>query len=77
MPVERVIDHRIYPRKAVAEAHQAYRNYLTLAVTPLGSDQARIIISVKPEHEANDREVALEFLNYLLDKAAEIQIERE
>lgn len=75
MQVTRTIDHRLYPRKALTDARQAYRDYCTLSMSPRSAEQAQIVITVRPEYEDRGREVVLEFLNYLLDRAAQIRLE--
>jgi len=74
MDIVRVIDHGIYPRKAVNEARTAYLDYCTVRVEPLPGDCARLTISVLPKHAADSREVVLSFLNYALDKSAEVHL---
>ena len=71
MEIERLIDHRIYPRKALTEARQAYKDFCQFRVTPITSDRVRLSISVLPAHQDASREVVLSFLNFALDKAAE------
>ncbi len=75
MEVIRIIDHRIYPRKALADARHAYNEYCSLTVSPLGSDQARVTISVNPAYESDAKQIVPEFLNYLLDRSAEFHLE--
>lgn len=77
MQISRTIDQRLYPGEAISEAGHEYRNFCTLSISPLGSDQVEVVITVKPKHKARGREVVLEFLNYLLDRAAEIHLEAE
>jgi len=72
--VLRIVDHAIYPRKAIGEARIAYKGHCSVTVEPLPRDRAQIRISVLPKYEADGREVVLSFLNYALDKAAELQI---
>lgn len=75
MDIVRVIDHGIYPRKAISEARAAYKDYCAVRVEPLPSDRARLTITVLPKHAADSREVVLSFLNYALDKSAEIHLQ--
>lgn len=72
-----MIDHHLYPRKALADACQIYRDFCRVSVSPLSSESTRIVISVQPEHEEHGRKVVLEFLNYLLDRAAQIRLDAE
>jgi len=75
MKFVRVIDHRLYPRKAISEARSAYKDYCAVCVEPLPSDCARLTVTVLPKHAANGREVVLSFFNFVLDKAAEINLQ--
>jgi hypothetical protein len=75
MDIVRVIDHGIYPRKAIGEARAAYKDYCAVRVEPLPSDSACLTISVLPKHAPESREVVLSFLNYALDKSAEIHLQ--
>ena len=75
MEIVRVIDHAIYPRKAIGEARSAYKDFCSIRVEPLASDCARLTITVLPKHAADGREVVLSFLNYALDKSAEIHLQ--
>jgi hypothetical protein len=75
MEITRILDHGIYPRKAVTEARQAFRDHCTFQVSPLGGERVRLSISVKAAHTQNAREVMLEFLNYVLDRAAQIYLD--
>lgn len=77
MDTVRIIDHALYPRKAVSDARAAYKDYCKVRVEPLAGDRARLTISVLPKHVASDREITLSFLNYALDKAAELQLQAE
>lgn len=77
MDTIRVIDHALYPRKAISDARAAYKGYCTVRVEPLAGDCARLTISVLPKHVADSREVTLSFLNYALDKAAELHLQAE
>lgn len=77
MEITRIIDHRLYPRKAISEARAAYKDYCSFSVAPLHGDQAQLTIIVSPKYAGNGREVLLSFLNYALDKAAELQLESD
>lgn len=72
-----MIDYRLYPRTALADTRQTYWDFCRVSVSSLGSESARIVISVQPEHEEYGRKVILEFLNYLLDRATQIRLEAE
>lgn len=77
MDIVRVVDHAIYPRKAIGEARTAYKEYCAVRVEPLPGDSARLTITVSPKHVANSREIILNFLNYALDISAEIHLQGE
>jgi len=77
MQITRIIDRRIYPRKAISEAHHTYREFFNLTITPIEPGQDRMTITVKPEHEQQGNEIVLEFLNYLLDRSTELHLEAE
>jgi len=77
MEISRVVDHQIYPRSAIADARQAYREYCTVKARSLPSNLVEISISVKPEHKNDAREVVLGFFNYALGRAAELHFEDE
>jgi hypothetical protein len=74
MSVIRLIDHGLYPRKAISEARAAYKDYCSVHATPVDSLHVRIEVSVLPQHKESEREVILSFLNFALDKAAEISL---
>ena len=71
----KVIDHSLYPRTALADARQTYRDYCTLKIVPLNNDSARVLIIVNDSYDNEHRKIVLEFLNYLLDKSAQILLE--
>ncbi len=73
MDVVRVIDNTIYPRKAVIDSRQAYRDYCTVQAKPLGGTRIQLTITARSVDNHGGREVILEFLNYLLDKSVELQ----
>ena len=75
MNITKVVDHNIYPRKAISEAREAYKDYCKVQVTPMSDNCAKLLISVVPAHEKEGRKVVLSFLNYALDKAAEINLQ--
>lgn len=77
MQTTRIIDREIYPRKAISDARYAFRDFFSLTVSSIDSDQDKMTITVKPEHEQQGKEIVLEFLNYLLDRSAEIHLEAE
>lgn len=75
MQITRIIDHRLYPRNALAEARQAFQAYCTFKLKPLGDERVQVVITVRPLHIERGKEIVLEFLNYALDKAAETHFE--
>jgi len=77
MQITRIIDRGIYPRKALSEARHAYRDFFSLTISPIESNQDKVTITVKSEYEHQGKEVILEFLNYLLDRSAEINLEAQ
>ena len=69
----RLIDNTLYPRRALADTRQAYRDYCRFSVTPgPTTDTATLTIEVKPQHAAHARQITLEAWNYLLDRACQI-----
>ncbi len=77
MQVTRSIDHTLYPRKALADATQAYRDYCDVRITPFNSQKSHVTIRVKEVHDGSPSEVILEFLNYALDRSLQIQLEKD
>ena len=73
----KTLDHTLYPRKALAEARQAYRDYCHLNIRPLTNDRAQVSIVVKDAYENDSRQVVLDFLNYMLDRSAQLRFEDE
>jgi hypothetical protein len=73
----KTIDHTLYPRKALADARQAYRDYCTLKIVPVGSHKIQISIRVNEAHESESRQVVLDFLNYVLDRSAQLLFEED
>ena len=77
MEITKTIDHQLYPRKAIAEARQAYREFLDFSVAPLSSDKAELTITVKEVHQNESKRIILEFFNFALDRSSQIQFESE
>lgn len=65
----RRVDNGIYSRKALAAAREAYSEYCVVRATPEGSGLVTIAVTVKPQYEADGRQICLEFWNYFLDTA--------
>ncbi len=76
-PITRIIDHHLYPRKTISAARQAYKDYCLFKIEPINDEKARLTIIVQPEYEAQQREIVLEFLNFVLDKAAEAYLSEQ
>lgn len=70
--VERTIDHFIYSREAIADARQAYREFCNVKITRISSNQAILEIYVSNTDKNQAREIVLNFLNYALDRAAQL-----
>ena len=70
--IERIIDHRLYPREAVANARQAYRSHCNVRITRIDSNLAKLEIQGNGKNAIDDREAVLSFLNYILDRSAQI-----
>jgi hypothetical protein len=73
----KTIDHSLYPRTALADARQAYRDYCTLKILPQNNDCARVLITVNDSYDHEHRQVVLDFFNYLLDKSVQILLEED
>lgn len=71
----RILDNNIYPKKAVADARMAYRDYCDFAIESTASHTVKLTVAVKSEHENNSREIILGFWNYLLDRSCQIKAE--
>ncbi len=74
MLITRNIYHDLYPRQAIAEAREAFRDYCTLEIRPLPGNAACIGIRILSDHESDGRQIVLEFLNYALDRSMELQL---
>jgi hypothetical protein len=75
--VTKTIDHSLYPRNALADARQAFRDYCSLQIAPLSNDRAEVTITINDTYDSDGRQVVLDFLNYLLDRSAQIVFEQE
>ena len=71
----KIIDNSLYPKRAVAEARQAYREYCDVEVAPAVDGGVELAFSVKPPYANKEREVILNFLNYALDLSMQMHIE--
>lgn len=63
----REISNSIYTKKDLAEARQAFVKYLSVQVLPVSKGRVLLTIKVKSEYLSQEREVILEFFNYLMD----------
>ncbi len=76
MRFARTIDTTIYPRGALADMRQAYRDFCSISVTPGNiPDLVDLTIDVREQYESNGRQIVLEAWNYLLDRACQIHFE--
>lgn len=71
----RTINNTIYPKKAVADARMAYRDYCDFAIEPTDSHLAKLTITVKPKFQDDSQQIIFGFWNYLLDIACQIRTE--
>jgi hypothetical protein len=77
MPYSRTIDNTIYPRRALADMRQAYREFCQISVVPgTTPNTATLTIDVRERHAPNARQIVLEAWNYLLDRACQIHFEQ-
>ena len=73
----RTIDNNVYPRKALAEARDAFKNHCTVKISPITSREIIVTIFVDSVLTADDaRQIILEFWNYALDRACQIYVEQ-
>jgi len=77
MAIDRLIDHSIYPRKAINEARAAYKSFCQVRVEPVSGKCIRLVIDVFPDHKSREREVVLSFLNYALDMSSDIHLQSD
>ena len=71
---QRNIDNSIYPKKAVADARMAYRDYCDISIEIADETLPKLTIKVKPKYQKNSRKIILEFWNYLLDLSCQIKM---
>lgn len=77
MEISREIDHRLYPREAINNARNAFRDFCDFKITPLGNYKILIRVKVRSKYQSQGREIILEFLNYLLDSSSELYFNKE
>ncbi len=76
-PFEIVIDHELYPKKAILDARVAFLEYMDIKLSPISSSSVKLIITINPQYNENKRQIYLEFFNYILDKSTQLLLERE
>lgn len=76
-PFEIVIDHELYPKKAILDARVAFLEYMDIKLSPISSRSVKLIITINPQYNENKRQIYLEFFNYILDKSTQLLLERE
>lgn len=76
-PFEIVIDHELYPKKAILDARVAFLEYMEIKLSPISSRSVKLIITINPQYNENKRQIYLEFFNYILDKSTQLLLERE
>jgi hypothetical protein len=74
--IERVIDCDLYPPEALADAQSAFAAYCDLRLVPIDAARWRATVEVPADDPAAAREIALSCLNYALDRAAQILLDR-
>jgi len=72
--VSRIVDTRIYSRRALADAQAAFRDHCHVDIRYVG--HARVGVTVHPvaTDDAEWRRVVLEFWNFALDAACQQQL---
>ena len=71
----KILDNTIYPRKAVAEARQAYGEYCDVKAVPVAGGGVELLFSIKEPYLGEARDVILGFLNYALDRSVQLHLE--
>jgi hypothetical protein len=74
--VERILDSDLYPASALADARKAFAGLCDLRFAPLDGARATAIVEVPADDLAEAREIALSCLNYALDRAIQLLLER-
>lgn len=70
------IDNDIYPKVAVIAAKEAFKDYLQVKVIPSDRGSVKVEVEVLPQYLSEEREIQLEFFNYLLDYTIQLLFER-
>lgn len=71
----RLIDNSLYPKKAVADAKMAYKDYCSFTIESVQGNLLKLTVEVKGGHEQDSRNVIFGFWNYLLDRSCQIKAE--
>ena len=71
------VSNEIYPKQVILEAKSAFANYADFVVVPIRVGVVSLTIKPFEKYEDSSREIALSFLNYALDLAANYHLERE
>ncbi len=76
MEFTRIVDNTIYPRRALTDTRQVFREFCRISASP-GSpaDIATITIEVNEQYSQESRRIILEAWNYMLDRACQIHFE--
>ena len=70
------IDNDIYPKVAVIATKEAFKDYLRVKVIPSDRGSVKVEVEVLPQYLSEEREIQLEFFNYLLDYTIQLLFER-
>ena len=65
----REISNLIYSKRDLAEARQAFAKFLDVKVVPVSYGRVSLSVGVLAAFQNQEREIVLEFFNYLLDAA--------
>ena len=65
----REISNLIYSKSDLAEARQAFAKFLDVKVVPVSYGRVSLSVGVLSAFQNQEREIVLEFFNYLLDAA--------
>lgn len=65
----REISNLIYSKRDLAEARQAFAKFLDVKVVPVSYGRVSLSVGVLSAFQNQEREIVLEFFNYLLDAA--------
>lgn len=71
------LSNDIYAKQAIFEARMAFENYASIKITPIESNNISITISPKQQFIKDSRQICFEFLNYALDRSAQLLLEKD